>query len=354
LALMIIREAGPEDNRALQTLQARCPQGTTLVVSTVNTPDFFARVKVYPDARVLVAEDQGRIVGSAAAAVRPGLVSRSVVPMGYQFQAFVDPDYRRQGVADALLDRLEQYLAEQGAVLIYCLIMEGNDPSQRLVERRGFSLHSDLVMNVLPVFRDFPSFAAGAIRPATRGDLPALAELLNQTWSGDQLYAPVSAEDLDQLIQRTPGLTLDQVLIHDTGTGPSAVAAWWDWGAVMRVQVLEVSRPMRRLGRRLRMISLFRPMPVVARPGQVLRQVMLTTLGWRDPAALNAIFRDLNNRLKNRGIEHMFVISQTDSPLVTAMDGFFRVPTDLHLFIKPLAAGPVVGPGPVFVDGVDL
>lgn len=351
---MIIREAGPDDNQALQRLQASCPQGTTLVVSTVNTPDFFARVRAYGRARVLVAVDGDRLVGSAAAAVRPGLVGDAVVPIGYQFQAFVDPDHRRQGVADALLDRLEGYLKDQGAVLIYCLIMEGNDPSLRLVERRGFSPQRVLAMNVLPVFRDLPAPAPGTVRPATRDDLPALAELLNNTWQGAQLYGPVSAGDLEFFVKRTPGLGLDQVLIHQVGGEVTAAAAWWDWSAVMRVTVLEVSRRLRRLGRRLRLIGFFKKVPAVARPGQVLSQVMLTTLGWQDPAALNALLRDLNNRMKTRGVEQMFLVSEPDSPLVTALEGFFRVPSDLHLLIKPLAAGPVVGPGPVFVDGLDL
>jgi hypothetical protein len=37
---MHIREATPKDNDALQALQARCPMGTSLVFSTVNTPNF--------------------------------------------------------------------------------------------------------------------------------------------------------------------------------------------------------------------------------------------------------------------------------------------------------------------------
>ena len=52
---MNVREAVAEDNDELQELQAKCPQGTTLVVSTVNTPDFFARAKAYESYKVFVA-----------------------------------------------------------------------------------------------------------------------------------------------------------------------------------------------------------------------------------------------------------------------------------------------------------
>ena len=42
---MHIREAAHDDNHELQELQAKCPMGTTLILTTVNTPDFFARAK---------------------------------------------------------------------------------------------------------------------------------------------------------------------------------------------------------------------------------------------------------------------------------------------------------------------
>lgn len=53
--MMVIREATADDNSELQQLQAKCPQGTTLIVSTVDTPDFFARVKAYESYKVYVA-----------------------------------------------------------------------------------------------------------------------------------------------------------------------------------------------------------------------------------------------------------------------------------------------------------
>jgi len=57
-----IREATPKDNHELQELQAKCPQGTKLVVSLVNTPDFFARAKAYESSKVCVASEEERII----------------------------------------------------------------------------------------------------------------------------------------------------------------------------------------------------------------------------------------------------------------------------------------------------
>jgi hypothetical protein len=58
---MNIREATSDDNQKLQEFQAKCPQGKTLIVSIVNTPDFFARAKAYESYMVFVAHEENRI-----------------------------------------------------------------------------------------------------------------------------------------------------------------------------------------------------------------------------------------------------------------------------------------------------
>lgn len=114
---MDIREARADDNLELQELQARCPQGTTLIVSTVNTPDFFARVKVYEDFKVYMGCEDNRIIGSAACAVRDAVVNGKTVKVGHEFQLFVDPEYRGRRIAGQLHQVREDYLKHQGRAI---------------------------------------------------------------------------------------------------------------------------------------------------------------------------------------------------------------------------------------------
>ena len=178
---MNIREAVPEDNDALQELQEKCPQGTTLVASAVNTPDFFARAKAYESHKVFVACEGDRLIGSAACALRDALVNGKISRVGYVFQAFVSPDVRRKGVAGRLLQQREDYLRRQGAALAYTLIMEGNLPSMKYIESRGFNLHRTLVMPALVVRKEMNIPSMGRIRPVASKDLATVAELLNET-----------------------------------------------------------------------------------------------------------------------------------------------------------------------------
>ena len=104
---MYIRDAIPDDNQALQELQGQCPMGTKLIVSTVNTPDFLARAKAYASWKVIVACENSRIIGSAACAVRKGVVNGCISRVGYEFQCFVSHQYRRRGIARQLPGAIE-------------------------------------------------------------------------------------------------------------------------------------------------------------------------------------------------------------------------------------------------------
>ena len=150
---MEVREAVATDNRVLQELQARCPQGTSLIATVVNTPDFFARAKAYVQYKVYVASDGRDIIGSAACGIRGAVVGGNVHKVGYEFQYFTDPGHRGKGAARQLRETIEAWLVDQGAVLSYALIMEANVPSIHLFERQGFSRHGAVELSVLLVYK---------------------------------------------------------------------------------------------------------------------------------------------------------------------------------------------------------
>lgn len=121
---MYIREATVNDNEELKHLQAQCPQGTSLILSTVNTPDFFARAKAYESYKVYAACEGDTIIASHAWALRNALVSGKLSRMGYFFQTFVHPNHRKKNIAKRLLRHTENHLIKNGAVFVYGLIME--------------------------------------------------------------------------------------------------------------------------------------------------------------------------------------------------------------------------------------
>ena len=348
---MNIREAVPEDGETLQQLQASAPQGKSLVVSTVNIPDFFSRARVYESHKVFVACDEEGIIGSAACAIRDSVVSARVRRVGYEFQYFTSPVSRRRGVARALRRRIEGHLSDQGVALSYALIMEGNVPSMGLFEREGFHRHRELTMPAIAVTKEVRVPGAGNIRSITPDDTGAVANLLNRTWHAHGLFEPASADALASQIQRIPTLDYGDVLVFEDEGRVKACLARWEWGKIMRITVLRLSLRMRLLGR---MLVLARILPRFPGPGDTLRQMMLTMVGYESPTHLVPLVRYVNNVALRQGIEQLFYICERDGSILESIKGFTRVDTGANLYVKALESGASLGIGPVAMTGFDV
>ena len=351
---MNIREATPEDTQELQELQAKCPQGKTLIVSIVNTPDFFARAKAYESYKVYVACEDNLIIGSAACGMRQASIHGNIRRVGYEFQYFTSPDYRGKGVAKQLHRQIEDHLVQQGAVLAYLLVIEGNLPAMRLFANLGFEHHRALVMPGLAICRQMNLKHGGNIRHSVPEDQSAIAKLLNETWQGYELYEPTSAGALAQFINRTPAYSLENLLLLEDHGEIVACLGFWDWRQVMRINVLKRSLKMRMIGLLLDLLRNFRPMPRKIEEGDTLKQVILTPIAFKAPGHLAVLIRYLNNKALQEGIEQIFCIGEKDHPLLRNMKGFIHVDTTMHLYIKCLHKNVTLSDAPVFVDGIDL
>jgi GNAT superfamily N-acetyltransferase len=348
---MKIREAVPKDNDELQELQAKCPQGTTLITSTVNTPDFFARAKAYESHKVFVACEGNRVIGSAACALRDAIVNGKISRIGYVFQVFTSPDARRKGVASRLLQQREDYLSKQGAVLAYTLIIEGNLPSMKYIESRGFNLHRTLVMPALVIRKEMSVPSMGRIRPVTSKDLATVAELLNETWQGFEFYESTSAEALAQFINRTPAYSSDSLLVLENQGEILACLGFWDWNQIMRITLKTLSLKMRMIGF---LLATTRILPEFLKPGDIMKQIMLTPIGFKDPSHLAVLVRYVNNQALLSGIQQIFCICERGHMMLRSMRGFIRVNTAMHLYVKLLQQNISLSDKPVFIDGIDM
>lgn len=349
-----IREAVPEDNAELQKVQAQCPMGTTLVVSAVNTPDFFARAKAYASCNVFVACDENRIIGSAACAIREATVNGHLSRVGYEFQYFTLPESRKKGIARQLHRHIQDHLIHRGAIVSYLIIMEGNLPSMRLFTSEGFQLHRNLVMAGLATYRKMEVSSGGKIRLIAPKDLEAVAKLLNDTWHGYDLYEPASAEGFAAFVSRTPGYSFDNLLILEDQGEILACLGFWDWRRIMRLVVIQRSLKMRTIGLILRFMRTFRSMPGPIKAGSTLKQMMLTPIAFKDPVHLTVLLRYTNNQAVSSGIEQIFCVCERDHPLLSCMKGFIRIDTGIDLYVKPLQQNVLMGKNPVFIDGIDL
>ena len=78
----------------------------------------------------LVAEEQGKVVGYVG--------SQSVLDMADMMNIAVDPDFRRQGIAEKLILAMTQKLNEKGIIALLLEVRVSNAPAIALYEKLGF------------------------------------------------------------------------------------------------------------------------------------------------------------------------------------------------------------------------
>lgn len=348
---MEIREAVPDDNDALKKLQAKCPQGTDLIVSVVNTPDFFARAKAYESYKVYAACEGDTIIASHACALRNALVSGKLSRVGYSFQTFVHPNHRKKNLAKNLLQNMEDHLIQNGAELVYGLILEKNLPSIKLVENLGFKLHRKLLMPGIVIRKEVAIQSREKIRSATLDDLTSVAKLLNETWQNHELYEPASAEILARFISRIPKFSIENLLVLEDRGEILACLGFWDWSQVMKLTLKSLNLKVKIISR---LLFLTRVLSQTLKPGDQLNQIMLTLIGYKEPSHLAILIRYINNFAFKKNIEQIFCISERNHPMLNSLKGFIRISTNMSLYIKPLKNNLKLHEAPVFVDGIDM
>jgi GNAT superfamily N-acetyltransferase len=88
-----------------------------------------------PDVTTFVAEQEGRVVGYAAAQIKRQEPSPDVGIISYNA---VDPDYWGRGIGTALIEAVIGYLGEQGARVLAVWTLEVDEPACHIYERLGF------------------------------------------------------------------------------------------------------------------------------------------------------------------------------------------------------------------------
>jgi len=332
---MYLREAVTEDNVELQNLQSQCPMGTSLIVSIVNTPDFFARAKVHERHKVYVVCEAGRIIGSGAGAVHEAVVNGQLSSVGYEFQYFTSPNRRRQGVAVLLHQHIEDYFRTENVVLSFCTILEDNLSSVRFFETQGYKHHRSLVMPTLPIYKKFDVLSEEKIRSAKAEDLEGVADLLYRTWGSCNLYEPYTAKSLARFVGRTQAYGLEDILIFEDQREILACLSRWDYNRTRRLIVKELSPKLRTIALLADFIRLVRPMPQLPKPGINVTRWSLTHIGFKHPRYLTLLIKFVNNQALEKGADQLYFVCERNSMLLNAIQGLFHTNVDIHLYVKP-------------------
>jgi hypothetical protein len=201
-----IREATAADNEALLELERSSPLDLGDVeLSMDRSPDYFASLSLQEDARVMVAEKNGRLVGVCAAARHCVPLVGTPRALLYIEKGRVLPEFRQRRVSSVLVWALMESWTKKGDSVdaAYWLISADNTTSLTAVRRGGAfpwptAVHLvDLHTGAGPQ-RDVPVVRLGPDRAQQ------VVGLLNRTHAGKELFAPYTVERLQARLGRSP------------------------------------------------------------------------------------------------------------------------------------------------------
>ena len=201
-----IREATTADNEALLELERSSPLDLGDVELAMDrSPDYFASVSLQEDARVMVAEEGGRLVGVCAAARHCAPLMGSPRALLYIEKGRVLPGFRRQRVSSVLIWALVESWATRGRPIdsAYWLISADNSASLTAV-RRGGALPWPGAVHLVDLHTEAgPRAEVPAVRLGPERAQEVVA-LLNRTHAGKELFAPYTEESLRARLGRSP------------------------------------------------------------------------------------------------------------------------------------------------------
>ena len=132
LSHMKIRDFAPEDLPAVLAIQSACPQAAQWLA-----PDY-AHLANTPGPLLLVAE----VEVEAASKVAGFAAFHQVLDAADLRNLAVLPEYRRRGVARALLEAACHRLQQAGTKRLFLEVRVSNEPALSLYHSLGFALHS--------------------------------------------------------------------------------------------------------------------------------------------------------------------------------------------------------------------
>jgi GNAT superfamily N-acetyltransferase len=143
---MLIRQATIHDLPTLLKFEqgvitAERPFDPTLVPGAIKYYDLEMFI-ASPDVELLVAEIDGELVGSGYARIKPSeKVYFDFERFAYLGFMFVSPQHRGKGINQLIIDRLKEWVRQQGLTEMRLQVYADNEGAIRAYEKVGFNKH---------------------------------------------------------------------------------------------------------------------------------------------------------------------------------------------------------------------
>ena len=176
--MLLIRPFEESDNAKMLDIEKLCPQGNGKYAMGIDkSPDAIARYELYENWKVLVAEEDGKVVGWIGWTVKHGSIQGETYV--YLTEVMMHPEFRRKGIATKLVMEVEKDARETGSGYIYCYIFEPNNASQALFLKLGYSEMGEFKPCAISAYKKTNIAQKFEIERINKNDIPDVVNLIN-------------------------------------------------------------------------------------------------------------------------------------------------------------------------------
>jgi GNAT superfamily N-acetyltransferase len=222
-----IREARRQDNAALCALEARTPLNIGDASIFITHDSFFETHDLQERTVVMVAEEDGEIVGVTAGALNRVPLAGAERQLLYMHHSRIDPAHQRTGIGGALTTAISEHWKNHDAGQIdssYWYIGKGNAQSRAFAERGG-----NRPWPGSAYLCAFESATAPGPEPKRIGAGPTfdIVRLINRTHQGEDLFRAYEHVDFGQRLARSRDYGWGDIYGRFEGERLVAVAGLW-------------------------------------------------------------------------------------------------------------------------------
>ena len=349
--IMEIRDATPYDNDQLIELQKMSPMGRALIIQLDGSPDYFNRSRGYKDWHVIVAEENGNILGTAAYTVQDKELKGETVSMVYEYSLMVHPDARRRGIASTLHTEIED--RNPDVDYLHLNITEDNIESGAFFTKMGFTPVRSCAVNMLMAYKEFKTNPY-TIRPMKEGDIPVVVDLINETYKGYELFSPFTEDSFLDHYSLLPFFDMGDLYVYEDGT-IRAVAGLWDYNKVMSITILGYDFTRNLMRQAVNFLGRLFAMPSLPNIGEAMSNGYLTPLAYSDPGAAKQLLLHIMNIARTKDIGLVSAVLDRQSHVSELFNNIMKVDGGFTKYIKPISAKSIPELGEkLFIDVKDV
>ena len=346
--MFTIREAVREDNEELLRLEEKSPQGTGISI-VIDRDDYFYRSTLHANGKVLIAEEEGKIVGVMAYALKDVLIGGEKERVAYFYDLRGEVSYRRSMKRGLfrLWKAVHAEIEAGGAAFIYGHVKADNHPSLNVATKIGARIaasFSVLSISTLPG-------KAEELDPHL-DDLEAEVDRLEEL-VGERSLRPLS---LKEPYMRGAELGYLNGIYRLEEGGSFAQVSAWDLSRIYRGRVVRMPITLRLLGALLNPAAKFLPLPRIPKVGEKIAYLQLfdpVCRGEDGERLLKALLARLQRRAHANGFDIITMFVYQDDPLAAIPRFFPQKVLRYHTMVRPVLSEELP-PRPLYLDIRDV